>query len=247
MKKVLIFALLSALVSGVVDAKPGGGGFGGGGRSFSSPSHSFSVPSAKGSFSAPRASPTIVQKGSFSAPHTAPTISQKGSFSAPRTAPSAPARTTSTTTVSRTTVRNYSYGGRYVSPGGYYGGWGMGYGYNNGFLTGLIIGNMMHPMGTVMYTGPGMYSNNAVLYPSGQVVDQNGYQVGTYQNGQFTPVQNGAMVAQPVPADANGQVVQPPQQPAAVEKPIMGFFEVIAYLFGGITIAVLFVILLGMI
>jgi hypothetical protein len=94
-----------------------------------------------------------------------------------------------------------------------YGGFGMGYGYTNGLLTGMIIANMMHPHNTIMYTGGGMYNNNALLYPDGRVVNQQGYQVGTYQNGQFNAV-NGGMVAQAVPADAgqyqnSTQVAQP--------------------------------------
>lgn len=122
----------------------------------------------------------------------------------------APQRQTTTTTTTSSTTVNRSYGGRYVSQGGNYGGMGMGYGYSNGLLTGLIIGNMMHPHGTVVYGGPGMYANNAVLYPNGSVVNQQGVLVGTYQNGNFVPIQNGAVVAQPVPSDAVQQ--QAPQQ-----------------------------------
>jgi hypothetical protein len=85
---------------------------------------------------------------------------------------------------------------------------GMGYGYSNGLLTGLIIGDMMHPTGTTVYNGGG-YSGQALLYPNGQVVNQNGQLVGNYANGQFSPVDNGPIVAQAVPADAN-------QQPAPV-------------------------------
>jgi hypothetical protein len=58
----------------------------------------------------------------------------------------------------------------------------------------------MHPQGTTVYSGGG-YAGNALLYPDGRVVDQNGYQVGTYQNGAFSAVQNGGMVAQAVPSD----------------------------------------------
>jgi hypothetical protein len=98
-----------------------------------------------------------------------------------------------------------------------YGGWGMGYGYMNGMLTGLIIADLMHPNGTVMYNGGGVYNNNALLYPNGQVVNQQGYQVGTYQNGQFVPMANGPMVAQPVPADAvAGGMQAAPVQPTPV-------------------------------
>ena len=181
-KKVLIALVCSIALISSVDAKPGGGGGGGGGRSVSSFSSSSS-------------------KGSFSSPSSASSSSSKGSFSSPSSA----SRTTTTTTTSRT------YSSRNVSPGGYYGGWGMGYGYNNGLLTGLIIGNMMHPHGSVMYTGGGAYNNNALLYPDGRVVDQSGRVVGTYINGQFTSVQNGQIVAQPVPADAGAQPVAPPQ------------------------------------
>jgi hypothetical protein len=92
---------------------------------------------------------------------------------------------------------------RYVSGGGVaYGGMGMGYGYSNGLLTGMIIGNMMHPHNTVVYAGGGAHNNNALLYPDGRVVNQQGQQVGTYQNGQFTETPNGPVVAQPVPQDA---------------------------------------------
>jgi len=222
MKKTLLAVMLGIALCGAVDAKPGQGG--GGGRSFSAPS----APS-KGSFSSPGpVHPTA-------APSPSP---GKGSFSAPQ----------QTTTRTTTTV-NRTYSSRYVSSGGYYGGWGMGYHYNNGLLTGLIIGNMMHPYGTVMYTGPGMYYNNAVLYPNGQVVNQNGYLVGTYASGQFNPVQNGPMVAQPAPADAGAQPVQQPQQPQVVyvEKPGPSAGEIFAYIMGGLAIFALLIILLGII
>ena len=163
------------------------GGFSGGGRSSSSSSFSHSSPSV---------SPN---RGGFN------------SSSAKPTAPIAPARTTTTTTVT-----SHSYTSRYVSPGPMYGGWGMGYGYSNGLLTGMIIGNMMHPMNTVMYVGPGAYTNNALLYPDGRVVDQRGYQVGVYQGGVFTPIANGQYIAQNVPADAGAQPIAPVQQPQPV-------------------------------
>lgn len=222
MKKVLLAVMLGLALMGNVDAKPGGGGGGGGSRG------SFSAPSSAG-------------KGSFSAaPRPAPAAmpSQKGSFSAP-------AQTTTQTT---TTTVSRSYSGRYVSGGGYYGSWGMGYHYNNGLLTGLIIGNMMHPYGTVMYTGPGMYYNNAVLYPNGQVVNRDGYLVGTYAGGQFNPIQNGAMVAQP--ADAGGQPIQqqPASQPQVVYvKTVPSGEEIFGYIVGGILCVFLLVILIGMI
>ena len=77
-------------------------------------------------------------------------------------------------------------------------------------MTGLILGNMMHPQGTVVYSGGGYSGGSALLYPDGRVVDQNGYQVGTYTNGQFTSA-HGGMVAQPAPSD-----FQPPAQPVPV-------------------------------
>jgi hypothetical protein len=139
--------------------------------------------------------------------------------------------------------RSSSYGGRYVSPGGYYGGWGMGYGYNNGLLTGIIIANMMHPYGTVMYAGPGMYSNNAVLYTDGRVVNQQGVLVGYYQNGVFTPVANGSVVAQQVPADAmgNGTYQSSTQaQPVAIVRTGPSGLEI----FGSVMLGILCVILI---
>ena len=63
---------------------------------------------------------------------------------------------------------------------------------------------------------PGSYYNNAILYPNGYVVNQQGYQVGTYANGQFIPVNNGAMVAQQAPQDAGGQPVQQQTQPQTI-------------------------------
>lgn len=119
-------------------------------------------------------------------------------------------RSVTTTTVSRT------YSSR-VSPGMGYGGMGMGYHYSNGLMTGLIIGSMMHPHGTIMYTGYGQYAGNALLYPNGQVVDQSGRLVGTYVGGVFTPVYGGQVVAQQVPSDAMVQpVIQPQPQPIVV-------------------------------
>lgn len=179
-----LLAIMLAMPS-MADARGGSSG-GGGGRGGSS--------SAAGRSSAP--------SGGYSAPRSTTTTTA---------APSAP-RTTTTTTTTTTTSRNYSYSSRYVSPGGYYGGWGMGYSYTNGLLTGMIIGGMLHPHGTILYTGPGIYANNAVLYPNGNVVNRQGYVIGTYVNGVFVPVENGAMVAQSVPADAGAvqpQVVQP--------------------------------------
>lgn len=194
--------LCAALVlSGVAGAKGGsssGGGHSssGGGHSSSSGGHSSSMSS--GSSARANSAPSIAPT---SRPNSAPVISPNSRpNSAPSIAPNAP-RTTSTTTTSTTTSRSYS---RNVNYGGgmAYGGWGMGYGYSNGIMTGLLIGSMMHPYGSTMYMGGGMYNNNALLYPDGRVVNQQGYQVGMYQNGQFTNVRNGAMVAQTAPADA---------------------------------------------
>lgn len=222
MKKFLTVLALSLAFAGAVDAKPGGGGGGGGGHS------SFSSGGSKGSFSAPSAAPRPV----------APPTANKGSFSAP-----APAQRTTTTT---TTTVNRTYSSRYVSGGGMYGGWGMGYHYNNGLMTGLIIGSMMHPYGTVMYAGPGMYSNNAVLYPDGRVVNQQGYQVGVYSNGQFIPMQNGQMVAQPAPQDAGAQPVQQPQT-VYVEKPGPSVGEIVSMILLGLGCVLLFIFIIGVI
>ena len=124
-----------------------------------------------------------------------------------------------------------------------YGGWGMGYGYSNGILTGLLIGSMLHPHGSVMYAGGGMYNNNALLYPDGRVVNQQGYQVGTYNNGQFNAVQNGQMVAQNAPADAYQSSQPQPQQVVIVKQgPTAG--EITMSILVGIAIIVLIVILI---
>ena len=182
MKKFLaVCAILCFCLAADAAVSGGRGGFSGGGRSSSSFSHS-----------SPSASPN---RGGFN------------SAAAPK--PSAPVAAPRTTTTTTTTT--HSYTSRYVSPGPMYGGWGMGYGYSNGLLTGMIIGNMMHPMNTVMYVGPGAYTNNALLYPDGRVVDQRGYQVGVYQGGVFTPIANGQYIAQNVPADAGAQPIQQPQ------------------------------------
>jgi hypothetical protein len=138
------------------------------------------------------------------------------SYSSARPSQSYSAPRQTTTTVTRNTTINRTYNSRYVSTGGYYGGWGMGYHYNNGLMTGIIIGSMLHPMGSMMYMGPGAYYNNAMLYPNGYVVNQQGYQVGTYANGQFVPV-NGGMVAQMAPQDAGQQ----PMQPAPAQQTII--------------------------
>jgi hypothetical protein len=222
----LISAMMIAgvMITGVVDAKPGGGGGGhsassGGGRSFSAPS----APSpSKGSFSAPVA-PPAAQKGSFGAP--------------PAAAPRQTTTTTSTTTMTRRTA-----GGGYAGSPMMYGGMGMGFGYTNGLLTGLIIGNMMHPTNTVVYSGGG-YNGNALLYPDGRVVNQQGYQVGTYQNGQFSPV-NGGMVAQPAPADAV-QYQNSPTQPVVLEKAVPSNWEIAGMIVLGIACVLLFLFIIG--
>lgn len=119
-----------------------------------------------------------------------------------------------------------------------YGGMGMGYGYSNGLITGMILGNMMHPQGTVVYTGSGSYSNNALLYPDGRVVNQQGYQVGTYVDGQFTAV-DGGMVAQPAPQ------ASPAPQPVVIERndgdDVLNFIGVIGIV---LLIVIFFVVLI---
>lgn len=121
---------------------------------------------------------------------------------------SSPSRQTAS--ISRSTTVSRSYSSRVNYGGGHmYGGFGMGYGYSNGLLTGMIIANMMHPYGTMMYSGPGQYGNNALLYPDGRVVNQQGYLVGNYQNGQFTAIQNGGLIAQQIPQDAFQAQPQP--------------------------------------
>jgi len=139
------------------------------------------------------------------------------------------------------------YGGGYA-----FGPWGYGYGYNNGFMTGLILGDLLHPQGTVMYGGPGMYANNALLYPNGQVVNQQGYLVGTYINGVFTPVQGGGFVAQNVPQDNEVQQAQPQADHAVpvqiVQQPSgfwNSFWNVVGVSVAVIVIIVLLVALFG--
>jgi hypothetical protein len=122
-----------------------------------------------------------------------------------------------------------------------YGGMGMGFGYSNGILTGLLIGSMLHPHNTVVYAGGGSYNNNALLYPDGRVVNQQGYQVGTYNNGQFNAVQNGAMVAQNAPADAY-QSSQPQQVVIVKQGPTAG--EITMGVLVGLAIIVLIIILI---
>ena len=223
MKKFLaVLAVSLMLVANVADAK-GGGSSGGGGHSSGGGGRSSSSFSSGGS------------KGGYSS--AAPSRP-----SAPAAAPAPAQRQTTTTTTSTTTTRRTAGGGM-VGGGMYYGGMGMGYGYSNGLLTGLIIGNMMHPHNTVVYTGGGQYSNNALLYPDGRVVNQQGYQVGTYQNGQFTAM-NGGMVAQQAPADALQNAPQV-AQPVIIQKAGPSVADVIGMIFLGIMIVILIIILIG--
>ena len=216
MKKFLsVLAISMMLIANVADAKGGGssgGGHGGGGGG-----------RAGGGFSSSAGRPNSVA--------TAP--------SRPSTPAAAP-QTRTTTTTSTTTTR--TAGGGYVGGGMYYGGMGMGYGYSNGLLTGLIIGNMMHPHNTVVYTGGGQYNNNALLYPDGRVVNQQGYQVGVYQNGVFTPM-NGGMVAQQAPADALGHAPQVAQPVVINTGPTAG--DIVAMVLLGFVCVILFIILIG--
>ncbi|CAB4241799.1 hypothetical protein UFOVP71_337 [uncultured Caudovirales phage] len=246
MKALKVILLCGALaLSSVADAK-GGSSSGGGGHSSSSGGRSSSGgfssggsrPSSPSSVSAPRpnSTPSI-------APNSAGGSTVKRPDSAPSISTGAGSRPgTSTTT---TTTRTTSYSSRYVSPGGYYGGWGMGYGYSNGLLTGMIIANMMHPHNTVMYVGPGAYNNNALLYSDGRVVNQQGYQVGTYVNGQFTPVQNGAMVAQQVPPDAGAQYQSSTSQPVVLQKAGPSGWEIAGMVVLGIVCVLLFLFIIG--
>lgn len=230
MKRLISVLVLSFALVGIADAR--GGMSGGGGRGgFSSGGRSVSVaPRPSAPAAAPRPTPQV-----------APAPAGR-----PATAAPAPAqRTTTTTTTSTTTTR--TAGGGYVGGGMMYGGFGMGYGYSNGLLTGLIIGNMMHPHNTVVYTGGGQYNNNALLYPDGRVVNQQGYQVGMYQNGVFTPV-NGGMVAQPAPADAVNsapQMVQQPQPVVIKTGPSAG--DIVAMVLLGSLAVILFIIFIGII
>lgn len=139
---------------------------------------------AKGGFSSSGGSRGFSSSRSYSAP--APKV-----YSAPKTY-SAPAKTTTTTTTTRSSS--------HYSPPVNYGGFGSGYGFSNGIITGLVIGHLMHPQGTVVYGGGGYNGGAALLYPDGRVVNQQGYQVGTYNNGQFV-AQQGEMVAQAAPEE----------------------------------------------
>lgn len=222
MKKfTLVLAVALSLATGLADARGGGssGGHGGGGGG----GHASSAGS-RGGFSS---------SGGGSRPSVAPAPSRPSTPAAPAAAP----RTTTTTTTTTHTYRS-----QYVSPGPMYGGFGMGYGYSNGLLTGMIIGNMLHPHNTVVYAGPGSYSNNALLYPDGRVVDNRGYQVGTYQNGVFTAV-NGGMVAQAVPADAGVQQVA---QPVVIQKNGLSVGEVVGVVFLVLACIFLLIVLIGL-
>jgi hypothetical protein len=119
-----------------------------------------------------------------------------------------------------------------------YGGMGMGYGYSNGLLTGMIIGNMMHPANTVVYTGGGTYNNNALMYPDGRVVSQQGQLLGNYNNNVFTPINNGPIVAQPVPQDA----VQQPSQ-VIIQKEDHTYQIVYAIILGFFLLVILVILL----
>jgi hypothetical protein len=246
MKKFLAAIFCSMmLIGGLADAASssggGRGGFSGGGGSRGSVSSSSSAPR------------------STSTPATNPNRGGFNSQSAPKPTTAAPT-TRSTTTTTTTTNRSsssssgggYRYNSPYVGGGMMYGGWGMGYGYTNGLLTGMIIANMMHPHNTVMYTGGGQYSNNALLYPDGSVVNKQGYLVGNYVDGQFNSVSNGPMVAKSVPADANGEPIAQTQSPQQVAQPVIiqrsgpSAGEVILYILIGSGCVVLFFILLGL-
>lgn len=134
----------------------------------------------------------------------------KGGFSssARSSSRSAPSRTVTTTITRSNSYASHGYYARGYHPY-MMGGFGMGYGYSNGLIEGLIIGNLMHPAGTTVYSGGG-YNGQALLYPDGRVVDQNGYQVGTYNNGQYM-AQQGGMVAQAAP--------QQPATPVVISSP----------------------------
>jgi hypothetical protein len=207
------------LIANVADAKGGGssGGHGGGGGGRSG-GGGFSSSGSGGSRPSVAAAPSRP--------------------SAPAAAPAPQTRTTTTT--STTTTR--TAGGGYVGGGYMYGGMGMGYGYSNGLLTGLIIGNMMHPHNTVVYTGGG-YSGNALLYPDGRVVNQQGYQVGVYQNGQYSAV-NGGLVAQPAPADALNSAPQV-AQPVIIQKTGPSAADIVGMVLLGFLCVILFIILIG--
>ena len=128
----------------------------------------------------------LYAKGGFSSGGSRGGFSSSRSFSGSRSSfSSRPTYQTRTTTTTRS---SYTYGNPMV-----YSGLGTGYMYNNGFIQGLLIGHLLHPKGSIPYTGGG-YGGNALVYPDGRVVNKDGYQVGTYNDGQFNPVEGG-MVA----------------------------------------------------
>jgi hypothetical protein len=235
MKLLKIMALSAAIaLSCGADAK--GGFSGGGGRGgFSSGSRSFSTPSAP-SYSRPAMpAPSVQQSRPNSTPTVMPGVNNRPPVNT-QTSQARPPTTTSTTTTSTTQTSR-------VGPGVSYGGMGMGYGYygTSGLLTGLIIGSMMHPHGTTVYTGSG--AHNALQYPNGQIVDQNGKLIGTSHNGTFVPVTNGPIVAQQAPTDAHQQPTQ--QQVMVVQKaPETNYLHVALYVMIAIAVVVLLIVLL---
>jgi len=209
MKKLLITILCAVALS--VSFAKGGGSSGGGGHGGGG-GHASSGGRSSSSMSAARSSP---------APAT------------PRAnVANAPTKTTTNTTTTTT------HSTRVNSTPVAYGGMGMGYGYSNGLLTGMIIGNMMHPTNTVVYAGGG-YNGNALLYPDGRVVNQQGVQVGNYVNNQFVPVANGQVVAQAVPQDA-----YQPQQ-VVVQKVGPSAAEIVLMILGAVMCFFLILILLS--
>lgn len=180
-------------------------------------------------------------RGGFSSGGSRGGFSSGRSYSAPSRSYSAPSRSSAVTRTTTTTT-NRSVGGGYYGGMGYhpmmYPGLGMGFGYSNGIMTGLIIGSLMHPQGTTVYQGSGYNGGSALLYPDGRVVDQNGYQVGTYINGQFTAVQGG-MVAQQAPAGAVQQMQSQQPVPVVIDGS-RSAWEIVGY----ITLAVIVVIII---
>lgn len=83
----------------------------------------------------------------------------------------------------------------------------MGYGYSDGVIEGLILGRLLFPPGTTVYAHEG-YTGNAVMLPDGRVADKDGYQVGTYVEGKFTPVGDGPrqLIAKPAPDTSDSSV-----------------------------------------
>lgn len=248
MKLIKVTVLCAALaLSGLVDAKggsSGGGGHSSGGGGHSSMSGGGRSSPTYSSTSRPNSPPSVAPTAPVNRPNSAPVITPNAPRpnSAPVITPNAAApRTTTTTTTSSTTMTRRTAGGGYAGGGMMYGGMGMGFGYTNGLLTGLIIGNMMHPHHTTVYTGGG-YNGNALLYPDGRVVNQQGYQVGNYANGQFSPV-NGGMVAQQAPADA--LQYQNSNQAVVLEKAGPSGWEIAGMIVIGILCILLFLFIIG--